>query len=745
MTELLASKVAIQEEEPQLRTIPGVSTSIIGLVGVAERGPVGEATLLTSWEDYLRIFGGYTADGELPMAVRGIYRQDPGAYVYVVRTVHYDPDATDPANKTSLPAEIMIQGTQATASAGSITGTVPGPWNLSPGDTLDIHVDEDVGGPETVTFDAVQATVVGSGLAITDINGETVILEMNNDGNIQTCTFTAAHAGDPDAAAAEMNAQLTGCQVEVDTGEIRITSDLYGTDSEIDIQGGTALTELGLSVGVTTEATSDVANIDAVTFAEVQARIAADVVTATVTVTQETGGEVTITSDTTGASSSVMVESSSTADTKFGFDNTLHSGSASSLVDTLKAVGKYDGTYAHDLRVVIADATSGDTDYFNLQHTTDQGVVLETFPNVQNVDDTADDFVETVVNADSALGGSRYLNYEDQAVGGGLRPDNGTYTPAAGDDGLASIGDNDYIGDSGGGTGLYALDLVNDLRLVAIPGQATSAIHNAMITYCESDREGSCFAVLDPASGWTAQNAVTYVETTAALLGLSEFGAIYWPRIKVLNPSKSVYGNTDDIVVPPAAWLCGVKSRTDRGSPGGQYQPAAGIERGRIFGCLGFETDEVLDIQKRNLVYPKRINPISREPGTPRFVDGTRTLKADGPFPSVSERRGVIYIEQSVKNGTVFARHSNNDDDQRARVFRTVYQFIKQQMKLGAFRTKDPATAFFVDVSDALNPPSVQFQNKLIGRVGLATAKPIDWVIFFFSQDTRALLEELGE
>jgi phage tail sheath protein FI len=744
MTELLASKVAIQEEEPQLRTIPAVSTSIIGLVGVAERGPVGEATLLTSWDDYIRLFGGYTTDGELPMAVRGIYRQDPGAYVYVVRTVHYT-DITDPLTKTSAAAEIMIQGTSATAASGAVTSTNPAPFNLAPGDTLDIHVDEDGGGFETATFDAAQAIRPGGAgsYPLTIAHGFSIAFD---GGDVQPVVYAAGHAAIA-AALNDINSQIVGGRAVDNAGNIDFESDTYGTDSIVTLSAevGTGLADIGHTAGTTTEATSDVADINAVTFAEVVARIAADITTATITVTQETGGEVTFTSDTSGASSSVQVEASSTADTAMGFDNLLHSGSASSLVDTLKAIGKSDGTYAHDLRVVIADATSGEADHFNLQHTDDGGVVFETFPNVQNIDDTASDFVETVVNADANAGGSRYFEYEDQGVGGGLRPDNGTSTPAAGDDGLTSIDDNDFLGDSAGGTGLHALDLVNDLRLVAIPGRATSAVHNGMITYCESDRETSCFAVLDPAAGWTAAQAVTYVETTAALLGLSEFGAIYWPRISVLNPSKTIYGNTDNITVPPAAWVCGVMSRTDRGAPGGQYQPAAGIERGRIFGCLGFETDQVLDIAARNLVYPKRINPISREPGTPRFIDGTRTLKADGPFPSTSERRGVIFIEQSVKSGTVFARHSNNDEDQRARVFRTVYQFIKQQMKLGAFRTKDPSTAFFVDVSDALNPASVQFQNKLIGRVGLATAKPIDWVIFFFSQDTRALLEELGE
>lgn len=744
MAELLASKTAIIEEEPQLRSIPAVSTAVIGAVGVAQRGPINEATLITSWDEYVRNFGSWSADGELPMAIRGIYRQDPGAYVYVVRTVHHT-DITDPATKTSVAASVMLQGTQATAAAGAVTSAQQETFNLEPGQTLDIHCDEDGGGPDTVTFNAVEAIAAGSGATYAALTGLTLILELNNDGNIQTVTFTAG-ATDAATTAAEINAQLLGANAQVNAGEIDIHSDLRGTNSEVDIQGGTALAAIGHSIGVTTEATSDVADIDAVTYAEAKALIEAGVTNPVtgVTVTQETTGEITITSNTTGVSSSVMVEASSTA-TGFGFDNTLHSGSASSLVDTLDAEGKSDGTYAHDLRIIVADATNGETDYFNLQHTDDQGVVLETFPNVQNTDSAADDFVETVVNAAVDNGGSRYLNYTDQGVVGGLRPDNGTYTPSGGDDGLTGLDDNDYLGDSAGGTGLHALDLTSEIRILLVPGQATSAVHNGMVTYCESDRNGDCFAVLDPPAGLTAAQMRTYQLTTASLKDVSEFGAIYWPRIKVLNPNKEVYGNEEYITVPPAAWVAGVYSRTDRAQPGGIYQPPAGIERGRIYGCLGFETDEVLDERKRDLLYPERVNPISREEGTARFIDGTRTLKGDGAFPSVAERRGVIYIEQQVKAGTRFARHSNADAALRARMFRTIFQFLKTQMNLGAFRTKDTETAFFVDLSDALNPPSVQFQNKVIGRIGLATQKPADWIIFYFSQDTRALLEELGE
>lgn len=739
MAELLASKVVIQEEEPQLRAIPAESTAVIAAVGVAERGPVGEATLITSWDEYVRIFGGYTTDGELPMAVRGIYRQDPGAYVYVVRTVHYT-DITSAATKTSVQAEIMVQGTQATASAGTVTSTQQATFNLEPGQTLDIHVDEDGSGPETATFDAARAVAAGSGLAIVDLTGDTLILSIDG-GDSQTVTFAGTESTVQDVVNT-INANLLGGTAVVNSGQVDIYGDIRGTDGEVDITGGTALTEIGHSVG-TDSGTGDVANINAVTYAEAKAVIEADVTHASgLTVSQEGTGELTLTSNTTGASSSIQVESSSTA-TGFGFDNTLHSGSASTAVDTLKVLGKYDGTYAEALRVVVAAATNGESGEFNLSVTDADGVVLEVFPNLVIADTTDERYVETVINQDVDAGGSRYIEVDDQLVP--LRPDNGTYTPASGDDGLTSLDDNDFLGDSAGLNGLHALDQIQGIRIILIPGRATSAVHNGMITYCESDKDGSCFAVLDPPSGQTAAQMVTYVKTTASLYNTSEFAAIYWPQIQVLNPSKDVYGNTDNVTVPPAAWVAGVYSRTDRSQPGGVYQPPAGIERGRIFGCLGFETEEVLDERKRDLVYPARINPLSREAGTARFIDGTRTLKGNGNFPSVSERRGVIFIEQSIKGGTIFARHSNNDEMLRARIFRTVFQFLKTQMNLGAFRTKDTDTAFFVDVSDALNPPSVIFQNKVIGRVGLATQKPADYIVFFFSQDTRALLEELGE
>ena len=73
-----------------------------------------------------------------------------------------------------------------------------------------------------------------------------------------------------------------------------------------------------------------------------------------------------------------------------------------------------------------------------------------------------------------------------------------------------------------------------------------------------------------------------------------------------------------------------------------------------------------------------------------------------------------------------------------------MFQFLLAQLNVGAFATRDPRTAFYVDVSEALNPPSVVFANELRLKIGIATAKPAEFIVIEVAQDTRALEAELA-
>jgi phage tail sheath protein FI len=93
MPEYLAPGVYLEEVPSGNRPIEGVGTSTAAFVGVAERGPVNEPTLVTSFADYNRKFGGYLdhrmfTDGRdlLPYAVEGFF-VNGGSRVYVTRIV----------------------------------------------------------------------------------------------------------------------------------------------------------------------------------------------------------------------------------------------------------------------------------------------------------------------------------------------------------------------------------------------------------------------------------------------------------------------------------------------------------------------------------------------------------------------------------------------------------------------------------------------------------------------------------
>lgn len=415
--------------------------------------------------------------------------------------------------------------------------------------------------------------------------------------------------------------------------------------------------------------------------------------------------------------------------------------------DTLQIDALYDGTWGNDLEIDIKDPTDGEADHFNLEVIEDS-VVKEIFPNLSMTDADAE-FVETIINATDGTG-SELISVIDLDSASTPPTDlpalsAGTPTPlTGGDDGLASIADTDFIGDPTELTGLRAFDEVNDLRILMVPDKQNVAVQQGMEDYAEVTRGGSMFCVLSVPSGSTAAQAVTYVVTTASLLNRSEFAAIYWPWVKIVNPSSVVYGTGDDITIPPDGIIAGMYANQDGKETGGIYKAAAGVERGIPRGVIGLETDEALDERKRDLVYPQRINPIHKEPGTPIYVDGSRTLKSTGNFPSVPERRSVIFIAESVKGGIKFAKQSNNDSRLRAEVNRTITAFLLQQFRDGGFRGDTPAESFYVDTSDEQNPPSAIFAGRLHVEIGLATQKPAEFVIVTITQDTRELEEELA-
>ena len=116
--------VYVEEISSGVRTITGVATSITAFIGKATRGPVDEATTITSWSDYERIFGGLSLTSNMSYAVRDFFANG-GALAVIVR-LFKDPGATADRSATLLLKDLHL------------VASSPGAW----GNTLRVRVDQ---------------------------------------------------------------------------------------------------------------------------------------------------------------------------------------------------------------------------------------------------------------------------------------------------------------------------------------------------------------------------------------------------------------------------------------------------------------------------------------------------------------------------------------------------------------------------------------------------------------------------
>ena len=131
MGQLLSSKVIIVEEEPRIRAVPALPTAVVGAVGIAERGPIDQAVLVTSFEEYVQIFGGFTANSDLALAVMGFFLNG-GSFMWIVRTVHHT-DINDPATK------ISDKATGTLVAGVADTATIDGKYDGAYGNRLQVE------------------------------------------------------------------------------------------------------------------------------------------------------------------------------------------------------------------------------------------------------------------------------------------------------------------------------------------------------------------------------------------------------------------------------------------------------------------------------------------------------------------------------------------------------------------------------------------------------------------------------
>lgn len=90
MPNYLSPGVYVEEVSSGVKPIAGVGTAVGAFIGIAERGVIGKAVLVTNWSQYVNEFGGFLPNAYLAYAVYNFFAEG-GTSCYVVRAA--SPDA----------------------------------------------------------------------------------------------------------------------------------------------------------------------------------------------------------------------------------------------------------------------------------------------------------------------------------------------------------------------------------------------------------------------------------------------------------------------------------------------------------------------------------------------------------------------------------------------------------------------------------------------------------------------------
>lgn len=286
---------------------------------------------------------------------------------------------------------------------------------------------------------------------------------------------------------------------------------------------------------------------------------------------------------------------------------------------------------------------------------------------------------------------------------------------------LGALTDNDFI------NALATLEVIDDVNMICIPDRATQTVQDAMITHCQKMQDR--FAILDPQQGVQPSDGI---ETQRKALGSDRgFAALYYPRIRISNP----FGG-DPLLVPPSGHIAGVFARTDE-TKGVHKAPA----NEQLLGALELETP--LTLAEMGRLNEQGINVLRSIPGRGIRVWGARTISANTQWRYVNVRRLLLFIEESIQEGTQFAVFEPNNISLRKQVERTVVDFLTRVWRAGALFGATPEQAFRVRVDEELNPPDVRALGQLIIEVIVVPTTPAEFIVFrIISDPTGNVLQE---
>lgn len=279
-----------------------------------------------------------------------------------------------------------------------------------------------------------------------------------------------------------------------------------------------------------------------------------------------------------------------------------------------------------------------------------------------------------------------------------------TFTLAGGTDGDA-LEDADYV------EALKMIDTLEDVTFVAIPGQTSSAVNDAIIEYC--DKNG-LFPIIDMPMGSTAEATKAYRKKLNAWTG-----ALTHPWGKVLDPITNM-----PKVVPNAGHIMGVYARIIENY--GIHKAPAGVDavvRGFI------EMEYQLTPTQISSLNPIGVICVTSRPNAGIVVWGARSLNsAESSMRYVTDGLLNLNIKKFLYTETQFAVFEPNNEALWSRVEAVCKAYLETLRTSGALKgTVDQA--YFVTVDSSNNTEESIANGELNIEIGYAPVKPAEFII----------------
>ncbi len=265
---------------------------------------------------------------------------------------------------------------------------------------------------------------------------------------------------------------------------------------------------------------------------------------------------------------------------------------------------------------------------------------------------------------------------------------------------------------------LGSLETVDDVSLLLAPGLVKDSIRSAIVGHAV--KMGDRFAILDP------DPAATVAAPKAP--ANSDYAAHYFPAIKVFDPAAALAGGDGLVSCPPSGHVAGVYARVDA-TRGVHKAPANETILGAVDVSLPLSRGD------RDKLNPDGVNVLRPINGNV-VVWGARTVGGDdnADVKYVNVRRTLIYLRKSIEDGTQWIVFEPNTPDLWQKISRNVSAFLTEVWRSGALFGATAKDAFYVRCNAETNPPASRDNGLVVTEIGVALAKPAEFVVFRISQ-----------